>query len=182
MTTGCSDQLRALTLQRRRAAADSHDVRGHAPNIHGARHDPAASCVCLQHGPGDRETCRSHRLWWAPGEHGKAIIFDSGHVLTWPEGEGDHSQHAALRAQQTGERAVAFLHIRVDGTVRIPRRHAHRADELAARLTAVDRRLRPRIPAEHASSAGEDDRPLRNADRAQHAEWARWQRAGRARA
>jgi hypothetical protein len=113
--------------------------------------------------------------------HGKAIVFDSGHVLTWPEGEGDHSQHAALREQQTGERPLAFLHIRVDGTVRIPRRHAFRADELAARLTGADRRLRPAIPPAF-EYCGEDRRPLRTATRAQRAEWARWQRSGRARA
>ena len=139
-------------------------MRAHAPNT--------------GDGPG---ACRSHRLWWAPGEHGKAIIFDSGRVLTWPEGEGDHSQHAALRAEQTGERAVAFLHIRVDGTVRIPRRHAQRAHELAARLSGADRRLRPRIPAEPAPCGDEDARPLRNATAAQRAEWARWQHAARAR-
>ena len=136
------------------------------------------TCACHRpavDGPG---SCRAHRLWWAPGEHGKAIVFDSGHVLTWPEGEGDHSQHAALRAQQTGERPVAFLHIRADGTVRIPRRHAHRADELAARLTGADRRLRPAIPPDR-TSCGDDRRPLRNATPAQRAEWARWQHAGR---
>jgi hypothetical protein len=121
----------------------------------------------------------AHRLWWAPGEHGKAIVFDSGHVLTWPEGEGDHSQHAALRARETGERPLAFLHIRVDGTVRIPRRHGRRADELAARLVDADRRLRPAIPA-GAAACDEDRRPLREATRAQRAEWARWQCAGRA--
>ena len=100
-------------------------------------------------------------------------------VLTWPEGEGDHSQHAELRAKQTGERPIAFLHIRVDGTVRIPRRHAHRAGELAARLTGADRRLRPAIPPE-TGSCDDAGRPLRDATRGQRAEWARWQRAGRA--
>ena len=136
------------------------------------------TCAC-HHAESDRpQTCRAHRLWWAPGRHGKAIVFDSGHVLTWPEGEGDHSQHAALRAQETGERPVAFLHIRVDGTVRIPRRHARRADDLAARLTGADRRLRPAIPTEPVACA-DDRRPLRNATYAQRAEWARWQHAGR---
>lgn len=136
------------------------------------------TCACRQPVAETPPPCRAHRLWWAPGEPGKAIVFDSGHVLTWPEGEGDHSQHAALRAQQTGERAVAFLHIRVDGTVRIPRRHAHRAEELATRLAGVDRRLRPAIPPEPASR-GDDRRPLRSATPAQRAEWARWQHAGR---
>ncbi len=137
------------------------------------------TCACPDHSTRDEEACRADRLWWAPGKHGKAIVFDSGHVLTWPEGEGDHSQHAALRAQQTGERPLAFLHIRTDGTVRIPRRHAHRADELAARLAGADRRLRPAIPSGPAPRT-EDRRPLREATRAQHAEWARWQRTGRA--
>ena len=129
------------------------------------------TCACRRPETDRLQPCRAHRLWWAPGEHGKAIVFDSGHVLTWPEGEGDHSQQAALRAEQTGERPVAFLHIRVDGTVRIPRRHAHRAEELAARLSGADRRLRPAIPPDAASCA-DDIRPLRDATRAQRAEWA----------
>ena len=157
--------------------ADTSAVHRSAIHDAGARAD---TCGCRQHGAGTPNACDAHRLWWAPGQHGKAIVFDSGHVLTWPEGEGDHSQHAQMRAQQTGERAVAFLHIRVDGTVRIPRRHAHRAGELAARLTAVDRRLRPAIPAEP-PARGDASRPLRDATRAQRAEWARWQHAGRAR-
>jgi hypothetical protein len=127
----------------------------------------------------EQSTAIAHRLWWAPGEHGKAIVFDSGRVLTWPEGEGDHSQHAALRARETGERPLAFLHIRIDGTVRIPRRHGRRADELAAQLVGADRRLRPALPA-GTPACEEDRRPLREATRAQRAEWARWQRAARA--
>ena len=139
----------------------------------------AVACACRQPDGDGPRACRAHRLWWAPGTHGKAIVFDSGHVLTWPEGEGDHSQHAQLRAQETGERPVAFLHIRLDGTVRIPRRHADRAGELAARLTGADRRLRPAVPSEPACA--DDSRPLRAPTWSQRAEWARWQHAARAR-
>ena len=90
----------------------------------------------------------SHRLWWRPGDgHGRGILFDSGHVHTWPEGEGEHRHMAALRS----ERPRMFFLIRPDGGVRIPRRHGPSAGEVAAALRAADRRLEPFDP--HAASA-----------------------------
>jgi hypothetical protein len=84
-----------------------------------------------------------HRLWWRPGDgHGRGILFDSGHVHTWPEAEGEHRHMAGLRP----ERPVMFFLIRPDGRVRIPRRHAGAADELATALRSADGRLRPFDP------------------------------------
>src|SRR4051795_12173674 len=105
--------------------------------------------------PVDRDTCTAepsarepHRLWWRPGDgHGRGILFDSGHVHTWPEAEGEHRRMAELRA----ERPVLFFLIRPDGRVRIPRRHAHRATALAAALRRADGRLPPLDP--HAVAA-----------------------------
>jgi hypothetical protein len=84
-----------------------------------------------------------HRLWWRPGDgHGRGILFDSGHVHTWPEDEGRHRQMADLRP----ERPVMFFLIRPDGGVRIPRRHAEMAAELTRALQEADGRLRPFDP------------------------------------
>jgi hypothetical protein len=89
-----------------------------------------------------------HRLWWRPGDgHGRGILFDSGHVHTWPEGEGEHRHMADLRP----ERPRMFFLIRPDGRVRIPRRHAGTAPDVADALRAADRRLEPFDP--HAADA-----------------------------
>jgi hypothetical protein len=89
-----------------------------------------------------------HRLWWRPGDgHGRGILFDSGHVHTWPEDEGEHRHMADLRA----ERPRMFFLIRPDGRVRIPRRHAHDAAEVATALRSADGRLQPFDP--HAAAA-----------------------------
>jgi hypothetical protein len=89
-----------------------------------------------------------HRLWWRPGDgHGRGILFDSGHVHTWPEGEGEHRHMARLRT----DRPVMFFLIRPDGRVRIPRRHAAAAAELSSALRSADRRLQPFDP--HAADA-----------------------------
>jgi hypothetical protein len=94
----------------------------------------------VRHAP---DRAEPHRLWWRPGDgHGRGILFDSGHVHTWPEAEGEHRHMADLRA----ERPVLFFFIRPDGSVRIPRRHAPAADQLASALRAADRRLRPFDP------------------------------------
>jgi hypothetical protein len=93
----------------------------------------------------DRERARPepHRLWWRPGDgHGRGILFDSGHVHTWPEAEGEHRHMAGLRP----ERPVMFFLIRPDGRVRIPRRHAWAAGDLATMLRAADERLEPFAP------------------------------------
>jgi hypothetical protein len=88
-------------------------------------------------------TAEPHRLWWRPGDgHGRGILFDSGHVHTWPEAEGAHRQMAELRP----ERPVVFFIIRPDGAVRIPKRHGDAADEVAEALRAADGRLRPFDP------------------------------------
>jgi hypothetical protein len=54
-------------------------------------------------------------------------------------------------AELRSERPVLFFLIRPDGRVRIPRRHAHRAAELADSLRSADGRLRPFDP--HAAVA-----------------------------
>jgi hypothetical protein len=88
-------------------------------------------------------TPEPHRLWWRPGDgHGRGILFDSGHVHTWPEDEGPHRRMAELRP----ERPVMFFVIRPDGRVRIPHRHAAAADRLASALRSADRRLEPFAP------------------------------------
>jgi hypothetical protein len=84
-----------------------------------------------------------HRLWWRPGDgHGRGILFDSGHVHTWPEAEGEHRHMAGLRS----EPPVMFFLIRPDGRVRIPRRHAAAAEDLASALRSADGRLQPFDP------------------------------------
>jgi len=84
-----------------------------------------------------------HRLWWRPGDgHGRGILFDSGHVHTWPEAEGEHRHMADLRP----ERPRMFFLIRPDGRVRIPRRHAEAAHEVSEALRSADRRLEPFDP------------------------------------
>jgi len=101
-------------------------------------------------GPDRRDDSRTghpgaepHRLWWRPGAgHGRGILFDSGHVHTWPEAEGEHRHMADLRS----ERPVLFFLIRPDGRVRIPRRHAAAAAELTSALQAADSRLLPFDP------------------------------------
>ncbi len=88
-------------------------------------------------------TIEPHRLWWRPGDgHGRGILFASGHVHTWPEGEGQHRHMAGLR----NERPRMFFLIRPDGRVRIPLRHAPAAGELATALRSADRRLQPFDP------------------------------------
>lgn len=94
-------------------------------------------------GARDGRPAEPHRLWWRPGDgHGRGILFASGHVHTWPEGEGEHRHMADLRP----ERPVMFFLIRPDGRVRIPRRHAASADALATALRAADGRLHPFSP------------------------------------
>jgi len=84
-----------------------------------------------------------HRLWWRPGDgHGRGILFDSGHVHTWPEAEGEHRHMAELRP----ERPRMFFLIRPDGRVRIPKRHADAAPEVAEALRSADERLEPFDP------------------------------------
>jgi hypothetical protein len=84
-----------------------------------------------------------HRLWWRPGDgHGRGILFDSGHVHTWPEAEGEHRHMARLR----DDRVRMFFLIRPDGCVRIPLRHAGSAGELTTALRSADRRLDPFDP------------------------------------
>jgi hypothetical protein len=91
-----------------------------------------------------------HRLWWRPGDgHGRGILFDSGHVHTWPEAEGEHRHMATLRP----ERPRMFFLIRPDGRVRIPRRHAASAGEVSDALRAADRRLEPFDPHAAADAA-----------------------------
>jgi hypothetical protein len=86
-----------------------------------------------------------HRLWWKPGTRGRGVLFDSGVVCTWPEGDATHRQWA----DQVPSRAVMFFYIRADGRVRIPERHADHAAQLIAALTAADRRLAPFAPPSH---------------------------------
>lgn len=105
------------------------------------------------------ETRSDHRLWWTPGAPGRGVLFDTGVVYTWPEGDGTHAQLAA----QVPARAVMYFNIRTDGRVRIPERHAHRSAHLAAALTAADRRLAPFSPADHPARPAEG--PLRTARR-----------------
>ena len=91
------------------------------------------SCCGRTHAP--REP---HRLWWRPGD---------GHGHTWPEVEGEHRRMAELRR----DRPRMFFLIRPDGRVRIPRRHAGSAHELATLLRSADGRLQPFDP--HAADA-----------------------------
>ncbi len=92
-----------------------------------------------------RPAAQPHRLWWRRGDgHGRGILFDSGHVHTWPEAEGEHRHMAGLRP----ERPVMFFLIRPDGRVRIPRRHAPAAAELTAALCSADGQLDPFDPTE----------------------------------
>jgi hypothetical protein len=117
-------------------------VAGLRPTTPGMAPDPR------DHARAERPSAQPHRLWWRPGDgHGRGILFDSGHVHTWPEAEGEHRHMADLRP----ERPVMFFLIRPDGRVRIPRRHADRAAEHTEALRAADGRLRPFDP--HADSA-----------------------------
>ena len=112
-------------------------VGGFRPTTPGMAPDPR------DHARAERPPAEPHRLWWRPGDgHGRGILFDSGHVHTWPEAEGEHRHMADLRA----ERPVMFFLIRPDGRVRIPRRHAGRAAEHTEALLAADGRLRPFDP------------------------------------
>jgi len=90
-----------------------------------------------------------HRLWWQPGSPGRGVLFESGLVCTWPEGDATHRQYA----DGVPSRAVMFFYIRRDGRVRIPERHAHRAPRLIAALTAADPRLAPFAPPSHSGPA-----------------------------
>ncbi|HET8979193.1 MAG TPA: hypothetical protein VFN87_13610 [Solirubrobacteraceae bacterium] len=86
-----------------------------------------------------------HRLWWTPGTRGRGVLFESGLVCTWPEGDATHRQWA----EQVPSRPVMFFYIRSDGRVRIPERHAEHAPALIAALAAADRRLAPFAPPSH---------------------------------
>ncbi len=97
-----------------------------------------------------------HRLWWQPGTPGRGVLFESGLVCTWPEGDATHRQYA----EQVPSRPVMFFNIRTDGRVRIPERHAHRAPRLMAALTAADGRLAPFAPPSHSGPT-----PTRPAER-----------------
>jgi hypothetical protein len=102
--------------------------------------DPVGRGACTAEEP----VREPHRLWWRPGDgHGRGILFRSGHVHTWPEGEGEHRHMAALRPD---EPPAMFFLIRPDGGVRIPRRHAELAAELTDALRTADGRLRPFNP------------------------------------
>jgi hypothetical protein len=86
----------------------------------------------------------AHKLWWGPrAGHGRGVLYRSGHVHTWPEGEATHRQVAELRRADHGDPPRMFFTIRPDGRVRIPARHTGHADELTAALTAADARLAP---------------------------------------
>jgi hypothetical protein len=90
----------------------------------------------------------AHKLWWRPHcGHGRGVLYRSGHVHTWPEGEATHRQIADLRRADHGDAPRMFFTIRPDGRVRIPARHAGQAAELSAALTAADARLAPFVPA-----------------------------------
>ncbi len=86
-----------------------------------------------------------HRLWWTPGTRGRGVLFESGLVCTWPEGDATHRQCA----DHVPSRPVMFFYIRSDGRVRIPERHTHRAPRLMAALSTADRRLAPFAPPSH---------------------------------
>ena len=122
---------------------ECHRARPAAPRLKSAEFRPTTRAMATGH-PTDHDRDRSrrepHRLWWRPGDgHGRGILFDSGHVHTWPEAEGEHRHMADLRP----ERPVMFFLIRPDGRVRIPRRHAGAAADLAIALRAADARLEP---------------------------------------
>jgi hypothetical protein len=118
-------------------------LRPNTPEMDRSHHDDATA-----ERAGAAPRPEPHRLWWRPGDgHGRGILFDSGHVHTWPEAEGEHRHMAGLRP----ERPLMFFLIRPDGSVRIPRRHADVAEELASALRSADRRLRPFDP--HAAAA-----------------------------
>jgi hypothetical protein len=93
-----------------------------------------------------RTADQQHQLWWQPGVPGRGVLFESGLVCTWPEGDATHRQFA----DQVRSRPVLFFYIRRDGRVRIPERHAHRAPQLMAALSAADARLAPFAPPSHA--------------------------------
>jgi hypothetical protein len=95
------------------------------------------------------QASQDHRLWWQPGTAGRGVLFESGLVCTWPEGDATHRQYA----EQVPSKPVMFFYIRPDGRVRIPERHAHRAPRLAAALAAADPRLAPFAPPRHAGPA-----------------------------
>jgi hypothetical protein len=101
-------------------------------------------------------TSQNHRLWWQPGTPGRGVLFESGLVCTWPEGDATHRQYA----DQVPSRPVMFFYIRRDGRVRIPERHAHRAPRLIAALAAADTRLAPFAPPSHSGPV-----PTRPAER-----------------
>ncbi len=96
-----------------------------------------------------------HRLWWTPGTPGRGVLFESGLVCTWPEGDATHRQYA----DQVASRPVMFFYIRSDGRVRIPERHAHRAPRLMAALSTADPRLVPFAPPRHAGPAATHPSP-----------------------
>jgi hypothetical protein len=111
------------------------------------KHRRPAPNYCVMRTPDSaRPADDDHRLWWRPGTPGRGVLFESGLVCTWPEGDATHRQYA----DQVPSRPLMFFYIRADGRVRIPERHAHRAPRLIAALADADPRLAPFAPPSHA--------------------------------
>jgi hypothetical protein len=118
-----------------------------------------------------------HRLWWKPGTHGKGILFDSGVVHTWPEGEGDHQHCADRHWHRTGVRATLFFRVHPTGEVRIPVQHAGNVDRATAALRDADSRLRPFVT--HTGSADPARERLARVPAPDRQRWLMLQRRGR---
>ncbi len=109
---------------------------------------------------------QDHALWWQPGTPGRGVLFESGLVCTWPEGDATHRQYA----DRVPSRPVMFFYIRPDGRVRIPERHARRAPRLMAALSAADGRLAPFAPPRHSGpvATSPSERPHPSTDGRAH--------------